>query len=113
IAQARNQWVFALDVDERIPDPLRDELARVVGGPAHPVYRVRRQNFYLGRELTRGRWGKDWVTRLFTRDRRYVERRVHEGLEPVANPGFLEATLHHTPYRDLSHQIEKMNRYAR
>lgn len=113
IARARNEWVFALDADERITDELRDELARVIRAPAHPVYQVRRQNFYLGRELTRGRWGKDWVTRLFTRDRRYVERRVHEGLEPVSDPGRLVGTLRHVPYRDLTHQIEKMNRYAR
>lgn len=113
IARARNEWVFALDADERITDELRDELARVIGAPAHPVYQVRRQNFYLGRELTRGRWGKDWVTRLFTRDRRFTERRVHESLEPVPDPGRLAGTLHHVPYRDLAHQIEKMNRYAR
>ena len=113
IARARNEWVFALDADERITDGLRDELGRVVRAPMHPVYRVRRQNYYLGRELTRGRWGKDWVTRLFTRDRRYIERRVHEGLERVGDAGRLEGTLLHTPYRDLGHQLEKMNRYAR
>lgn len=113
IARARNVWVFALDADESIPDPLRDELATVISSPGHPVYRVRRRNFYLGRELTRGRWGRDWVTRLFTRERRYVERRVHEGLEPVPDPGSLRATLDHVPYRDLGNQIDKMNRYAR
>jgi (heptosyl)LPS beta-1,4-glucosyltransferase len=113
IARAGNEWVFALDADERITDDLRDELDRVIRAPAHPVYQVRRQNFYLGRELTRGRWGRDWVTRLFTRDRRYVERRVHEGLEPVPDPGRLSGTLRHEPYRDLAHQVEKMNRYAR
>src|ERR671933_193125 len=30
IATARNPWVFALDADERIPAPLRDELAGVI-----------------------------------------------------------------------------------
>ena len=113
IAVARNPWVFALDADEEIPDPLRDELAGVVAAPAHPVYKVRRQNFYLGRELTRGHWGRDWVIRLFPRERRYVERRVHEGLEHVRDPGTLHAPLVHVPYRDLGHQVEKMNRYAR
>jgi (heptosyl)LPS beta-1,4-glucosyltransferase len=113
IAVARNQWVFALDADEEIPDPLRDELARVIAAPAHPVYQVRRQNFYLGRELTRGRWGRDWVVRLFTRERRYVGRRVHEGLEHVPDQGRLQSALVHVPYRDLGHQIDKMNRYAR
>ena len=113
IAAAQNQWVFAIDADERPTDELRDDIDRVVRAPAHPVYRVRRRNYYLGRELTRGHWGKDWVTRLFTRDRRYLERRVHERLEPVANPGFLQGCLDHIPYRDLYHQLEKMNRYAR
>jgi glycosyltransferase involved in cell wall biosynthesis len=113
IAQARNEWVLAVDADERVSEALAEEVVQTTQEPAHPVYRIRRRNFYLGQELTRGHWGKDWVTRLFTRDRRYMERRVHERLEPVANPGYLKASLDHIPYRDLSHQVEKMNRYAR
>lgn len=113
IAQSSNQWVLTVDSDERVSEELRQELERVIAAPAHPAYRVRRRNFYLGRELTRGHWGRDWVTRLFTRERRYVERRVHEGLEKVSNPGLLAGTLLHTPYRDLAHQLEKMERYAR
>jgi (heptosyl)LPS beta-1,4-glucosyltransferase len=113
ISSARNQWVFALDADERIPDALRLELATSIRAPEHLAYKVRRRNFYLGHELTRGRWGRDWVTRLFTRERRYVERRVHERLEVVSEVGALAAPLLHIPYRDLGHQVEKINRYAR
>jgi glycosyltransferase involved in cell wall biosynthesis len=113
IAKARNTWVFALDADERIPEELQLEIAASVREPQFHGYKVRRRNFYLGQELSRGRWGKDWVTRLFTRDRRYIERRVHEGLEPVPSVGSLRATLLHVPYRDLSHQLDKINRYAR
>jgi glycosyltransferase involved in cell wall biosynthesis len=113
IAVATNEWVLAVDADERITEQLQDEIARVVALPKHRAYRIRRRNFYLGQVLTRGHWGKDWVTRLFTRDRRYIERRVHERLEPISNPGQLQGYLDHIPYRDLSDQIEKMNRYAR
>jgi glycosyltransferase involved in cell wall biosynthesis len=113
IARARNQWILAVDADERISPELQEEIGRVLEAPAQPAYRIRRRNFYLGREVTRGHWGKDWVTRLFTRDRRYIERRVHERLEPVSHPGYLQGCLDHIPYRDLSHQIEKMNRYAK
>jgi glycosyltransferase involved in cell wall biosynthesis len=112
IATARNEWVFALDADERIPPALQQELADVLRSPSHTIYQVRRQNIYLGQEVTRGRWGRDWVTRLFTRDRRYIERRVHEGLGPIRDPGRLQACLRHMPYRDLSHQLEKIGRYA-
>jgi glycosyltransferase involved in cell wall biosynthesis len=113
IAVARNPWVFALDADERFSPELRDELGRVIAAPSHPAYRVRRRNFYLGREVTRGHWGRDWVARLFSRERRYVERRVHESLEAVENPGALEGTLLHHPYRDLAHHMEKLELYAR
>jgi glycosyltransferase involved in cell wall biosynthesis len=113
IQVARHPWVFALDADERFSPALIDAVARTIASPRHEAYRVRRRNLYLGRELTRGRWGRDWVTRLFRRERRFVELRVHEHLERVGDVGDLEGTLLHVPYRDLAHQIEKMNRYAR
>lgn len=112
IAAARNRWVFALDADERITPALAAELAGVLAAPAHEAYRVRCRNFYLGVEQTRGGWSRDWHVRLFGRDRRYVERRVHEGLEPVADVGELQGTLLHHPYRSLAHHLEKMSRYA-
>lgn len=113
IARAATAWVFALDADEEIGPELRDELAAVVARPAHEAYAVRRRNFYLGRELQRGHWGRDWVTRLFPATRRYLERRVHEALEPVADTGRLRHPLVHVPYRDLSEQLTKIERYAR
>ena len=113
IARARNEWVFALDADERITDALWEELREVVAAPAHPVYRVRRMNSFLGRERRRGRWGRDWQVRLFTRERRFVPDRVHERLEPAPDAGSLRASLGHVPYRDLRHHLEKMIVYAR
>lgn len=112
IATARHPWVLALDADERVSPELVTELAAVLAAPAHAAYRVRRRNFYLGVEQTRGGWSRDWVVRLFGRDRRYVERRVHEGLEPVADIGALKGTLVHHPYRSLRHHLEKLDRYA-
>jgi glycosyltransferase involved in cell wall biosynthesis len=113
IAHARNAWIFALDADERFSDELREELAATLSNPQHRAYRVRRRNFYLGSELRRGHWGRDWVTRLFVKECRWRERRVHETLEFAGESGVLRGTLLHSPYRTLSHQLEKMDRYAR
>jgi glycosyltransferase involved in cell wall biosynthesis len=113
IGRARNFWVFALDADERFTDELRAEVEATLSvAPPYRVYRVRRRNFYLGSELRRGHWGRDWVTRLFTRDLRFRERRVHETLEFKGEAGVLRGVLLHSPYRSLSHQLEKMDRYA-
>lgn len=113
IAAARNRWVLALDADERVTDALRAELESVLAAPAHEAYRIQLQNIYLGRELRHGGWGRDWHIRLFPRERRFVEKRVHESLESVSDVGSLNAKLTHTPYRDLSHHLEKMIRYAK
>ena len=37
VALARNEWVFALDADERVTEALRGELAAVLARPAHEV----------------------------------------------------------------------------
>jgi glycosyltransferase involved in cell wall biosynthesis len=113
IAAARNEWVLALDADERVTDALREELPGVLAAPAHAAYRIRLQNFYLGHERRRGRWARDWHVRLFQRSRRFVETRVHEHLEPVPDTGELRGRIRHAPYRDLTHHLEKIVLYSR
>lgn len=115
IATARHSWIFALDADERVTPQLRAELGQVVAGrnPTHPAYRMKFRNYYLGQELRHGPWGRDWHTRLFRRDCRYVCRRVHEHLEPVDDVGTLTGEILHHPYRDLAHHVAKIVKYAR
>jgi hypothetical protein len=73
---------------------------------------VRRRNVYLGRVMRYAGWGNDLVVRLFRRDQRFVERRVHEALQRQPDVGRLPGTLEHVPYRGISHHIEKVDRYA-
>lgn len=110
---ARNAWVFALDTDERASKDLRDELRTVLGAPRHDAYRVRMRNFYLGRERTRGKWGRDWHVRLYKRDLRFCLSLVHERLQGVESTGMLRGTVLHNPYQDLTHHATKMIKYAR
>ena len=110
---ARNDWVFALDTDERASRSLRDELITVLSAPTQEAYRVRMQNFYLGRERTRGKWGRDWHVRLYKRDLRFCLSRVHERLQGIGSTGTLRGTVLHNPYQDLSHHVAKMIKYAR
>lgn len=113
IEVARNSWVLAIDADERPTPELWAEIARVVQAPRHRAYSLRMRNFYLGRERTRGRWGRDWHVRLFTSDHRFDAERVHEGLKITGSVGRLENPVLHYPYRDLSHHLRKMDVYAR
>jgi len=113
IAVASYEWVFALDADERIGEPLARELAAVIAAPAHEAYRVKRRNVFHGRVLRRGHWGRDWVVRLFRRDRRFGGKLAHPGLQGASDFGALAHELDHTPYWDLRHHLEKVLAYSR
>lgn len=114
IAAATNDWVFALDADERIGSGLAAELAAVVAAPSHEAYRVKRRNLFHGHVLHRGHWGRDWVVRLFKRDRRFGGKTAHPGLEIAeSQQGALQHELDHTPYRDLRHHLDKIIAYSR
>lgn len=111
-AQARNEWIFSLDSDERFTPELVDEIRATVAAPTHATYRVRRRNIWEGREQTRGGWARDWVDRLHKRDHPWVEVRPHDHLQPSDDVGTLTGTLIHYPYRDLTHHLQKLTRYG-
>lgn len=112
IAAAAHEWILALDADETASPELREELLGILTAPGAAAYRIRRRNFWQGEELATGSWARDWVTRLYRSDRRYLRHRVHERLDPGGDPARLRATLLHTPYRDLAHHLQKIHRYA-
>jgi len=114
IAAAQNEWVFALDADERIGPELAKELAQVVLAPRHEAYRVKRRNYFHGHVLRRGHWGRDWVVRLFKRGRKFGGKAAHPGLEIAeSEQGELANELDHTPYKNLAHHLDKLIAYSR
>jgi glycosyltransferase involved in cell wall biosynthesis len=115
IAAATHEWILALDADERVTDELRGRIESIVEGrvPRHAAYRIRFRNFFLGKELKHGPYGRDRHVRLFTRDRRYTTSNVHERLEPIADVGEIIEPIHHRPFRDFPHYIRKVVQYAR
>ncbi|MBI4865328.1 MAG: glycosyltransferase family 2 protein [Candidatus Wallbacteria bacterium] len=114
IGQATRGWVLVLDADEWIPEPLAREIAQVLRAPSADVYEIRRETLFLGRPMTHC-WSGDWTARLFRRGTaRYDDRPVHERLlvDAGARGGRLAQPYMHDTYRDLSHYVEKMNRYS-
>lgn len=113
IAAAPTAWVFALDADERVSEPLARELAATAAAPRHDAYRVKRRNVFHGHVMQRGHWGRDWVVRLFKRERRFGGSTAHPGLQGVTDIGWLTQEMDHSPYRDLIHHLDKLIAYSR
>jgi len=110
----RNEWMLILDADERVPQPLRDEVRDMVeqNGAGHEGFHLNRRYIFFGRWL-KHTWYPSWNLRLFVRSRgRYEQRAVHEHLILQGKAGYLRNDLIHEDHRGLHHLIEKHNRYA-
>ena len=112
IGRARPPWIFVLDADERATPAVGAAVARRIqdGGEA---WRVKRRNWFLGREIRHSGWDRDRPVRLFRSSLRYDERPVHEHVITTSDPGTLAEPMLHQPYKNLGEFFEKLPRYSR
>lgn len=120
IGQAKHDWVLVLDADELIPKQLADVIRGLVARDEADVFRLPRLNYLLGAPLQHLGWGpdQDAQLRLFKKSAVKVTPDIHNFFHVL--PGARERRLRyaesggivHFNYIDLTHFIEKLNRYA-
>jgi glycosyltransferase involved in cell wall biosynthesis len=119
---AGGEWILALDCDERVTPRLQDAILDVLDRASDTEgYVISRKTFYLGRWLEHGGWFPEWRLRLFLRGRGRWEGvdphdAVHVGgrtgrITP-AGRGTDAAVILHYSFKDLSHQLEVLDRYT-
>ena len=130
---ARNRWVFVLDSDEVILEPLRDEILQILQHPEFCAYEVARANIFFGKEVRTMGLYPDCTVRLFDRTRAEFDgREIHEKvvLKSAANTGEqiqadganltaakneigrLKNRFKHYAYDSIEQFIAKQNRYS-
>jgi len=111
---ARHDWVIALDADERVAAPLREEIQGLRRkGLDCAGYRIPRVAFYLGRWVRATDWYPDPQVRLFDRTRaRWEGAHVHESVHVRGRVGRLRCDMEHHPYADISDHMKKIDRYT-
>lgn len=113
---ASNDWVLSIDADERISEPLRDEIRGLLStGPERGGYSIPRLSFYMGKPIRHSGWYPDRQLRLFDRRRgRWNGRVIHESFELNGGaPGELKNDLFHYSVDDAGHHHRMIGeRYA-
>lgn len=114
IPQATHPWVFILDADERVTEPLGREIRRVLNSPDSDGYWVYRNNYFMGHRVRYSGWQSDKVLRLFRRDLgRYVGDTDHAEVSVASNRvDFLRNRLEHFTYWSYDQYLSKMQRYT-
>ncbi len=116
IEYCANDWVLIFDADERPTAELCEEIKNLFenGKPTLDAYRIKRRNFFMGKEIRYSGWQNDWVTRLIRKDNcRYKETMVHEEIVCEGKVGRLKSPMLHFTYRDIAHFKAKIERYAK
>ncbi|MCX7830613.1 MAG: glycosyltransferase family 2 protein [Acidobacteria bacterium] len=112
IPKARNNWIFLLDCDERPDEKLIKSIAKTLENPSCDAYEVKRRNFFLGKILRFGGLSNDKVIRLFKRELRYEDKRVHAEIVGYKELGKLKGYLIHHTFKDWDSYLKKLNRYS-
>ena len=108
IKQAKYPWVLMIDSDERVPDKLAKEIKTVISLDSFSAYRMKRLNYFFGKEMKHGGYWPDWQTRLFrVKDFLKYTGTVHES--PYFNGllGSLKTHLIHFSHNNISECLEK------
>ena len=110
-----NEWVLVLDADERVPQPLREEIGRTLTNPAEEYsgYYLAFRLWFMGRWLRHGGLYPTWIMRLFKRSAgRFGRYGVSEHFILKGRAAYLQSPFEHCNDKPLSDWIEKHFRYA-
>lgn len=114
IDASSKDWILQLDADEVVSKELSDEIKQTISGKAQADgYWIPRQNFFLGRFLTKGGQYPDYTLRLYRKGKgRLPGKDVHEQAIVEGKVEYLKNGLLHLRDKDFSTYMERFNRYT-
>jgi glycosyltransferase involved in cell wall biosynthesis len=113
VTHAVNDWILSIDSDEEVSWELAEKIKLILADPKYDGYKIKRNSFYLGKEINHSGWDNDFPIRLFNKKSgRFNEKEVHESVVINGEKGKLTEPLYHYTYPTISKHIGKINRYT-
>jgi glycosyltransferase involved in cell wall biosynthesis len=108
-------WILFIDADEEIPPELAEEIRSEVSQSPQDMdgFIAYRRTHYLGRWIRHGGWYPDYEIRLYRREKGRWSGGLHAKLVVEGKVGSLKHHYLHYTYRNLSDQIQTIDRYSR
>ena len=119
VEQAKHEWIFSLDGDERVSDELKNSIQALQTIPESELadgYLMARRTYYQHRWIRGGGWYPDRQLRLFKKSMgHWKDRYIHESvtMNPGARVEKLAGDLLHYTSHDAAHHNRMIGeRYA-
>lgn len=113
IAQAKCDWFFFIDADERVTEPLREFIQKAVTEGGKHCYWIQRENHFKNMTVRHGTMRPDWVPRLMPRDGVMVDGCVHEAVVSPFPKQKASGRLLHYSYTSWDQYYSKQMLYSR
>ncbi len=110
-----NDWILSLDSDEVILPNLLDELQSLKLEDDNEVFIIKRDNYFLGKEVKYSGWGKDYLVRLYNRqNHQFNQNMVHEfvALSSDTKKTTLKNSFKHNAVIDINQFLVKIIKYS-
>jgi glycosyltransferase involved in cell wall biosynthesis len=110
-----HEWVMFVDADEEVSSELAKEIREILDRGAEGVdgFFAYRRTHYLGRWIRYGGWYPDGEIRLYRREKGKWEGGLHAKIEVKGKVKFLKNQYLHYTYRNISDQIQTIDRYSK
>ncbi len=115
LQQASHKWILVVDADERCTPALAQKIQSLLASPSGPsfqAYKIRRLEYFLGKEITGGIWCPSYQDRFFNKDGVQYVNDIHEYPRFPAVPDSIHEPLEHAPDFTPEKFLYKMNKYT-
>lgn len=113
LASCRNDWIFVVDCDEACSPELAARIRAILSAPEPgPYWKVRRQEYFLGKPVNFGVWNPSYQDRFFRRAGVEYINDIHEYPRYASAPGRIHEPLLHDPTFNPERFLAKMNKYT-
>ncbi|STP10438.1 putative two-domain glycosyltransferase [Helicobacter cinaedi] len=116
ISYATHEWILSVDSDEILESSTLEQIRLALSSmQPHHIYAMPRKNLYNGEWIKACGWYPDYVWRLFNKTfTRFNDNIIHESVILPKNAKLIKLTsgLKHYAFRDISHLLDKLQRYS-
>lgn len=115
VAQAKHEFVLALDADEWLSDALIEEIKAIKSSSSHDCYSLNRLSRIGSSWIKHGTWHPQYILRLFHKGKAVCAGRIpHDKILPVEGARLknLNGKLFHQVNEDLADRVVTINRHS-
>jgi len=113
LTKSKKEWVMFIDADERVPEPLRNEIVSVISDNKEILgYRLKRIDNIWGKELRHGETGNSKFVRLAKKNSGEWVNTVHEEWRVKGKIKDLNNVLFHFPHQKFEEFLKEINTYT-